>query len=224
MDKVMGKHVRNQQANPSKSVTVHLLSAKSGIGATNPPSILPSHNRPLRPSRSMGRQSSQHKTKQRVLVEGKRKIWGTMKTTSTAAVSHTITTLTKTAGLLVKRKFKTSHGENSTRVSKWWFVVSGDEEVLKQLDKQWPSVSLQTKWSIEPIFCFNNEDVCPSADEPEVPEPAAGSSSLQLTTEISSPVQTSEPSSPVLTADSSSPLQDSSIPSTEYNPLATHQN
>ena len=133
----------------------------------------------------MERQSSQHKTKQGVLLEGKRKIWGTMKTTSTAAVSHTITTLTKTAGLLVKRKFKTSHSENSTRVSKWWFVVSGDEEVLKQLDEQWPSVSLQTKWSIEPVFCFTNGDVFPYADEPEAPEPAAGSSSLQLTTEIS---------------------------------------
>ena len=45
--KVLGKHVTNQQANPSKSVTVQLLSAKSGIGASNPPSILPSHNRPL---------------------------------------------------------------------------------------------------------------------------------------------------------------------------------
>ena len=121
-------------------------------------------------------------------MEGKRKTWGTMKTTLTAAVSHTINTLTKNAGLLVKCKFKKSHGESSTRVSKWWFVVSGDEEVLKQLDEQWPSVSLQTKWSIEPVFCFKNEDVCPSADEPEASEPAAGSSSPQLSTETSSPV------------------------------------
>ena len=37
--KVVGKHVRNQQANPSKSVTVQLLSAKSRIGPSNPPSI-----------------------------------------------------------------------------------------------------------------------------------------------------------------------------------------
>ena len=111
--KVVGKHVRNQHANPSKSVTVQLLSAKSGLGTSNSPMILSSYNRPLRPSRSM-RQSCQHKMKPRVLVEGKRQIWGTMKTTSTAAVSYTISTLTKPAGLLVKRKFKTSHGENST--------------------------------------------------------------------------------------------------------------
>ena len=135
-------------------------------------------------------------------MEGKRKIWGTIKTTSTAAISHTINTLTKTAGLLVKCKFKTSHGENSTHVSKWCFVVSVNEEVLKQLDEQWASVSLQTKWPIEPVFCFNNEDVCPSADEPEASEPAARSSSPQLSTETSSPVQTFESSSPVLTSDS----------------------
>ena len=76
------------------------------------------------------------------------------------------------------------------RIQMVFFFASGDEEVLKQLDEQWPSVSLQTKWSIEPVFCFNNEDVCPSADEPEAPEPAAGSPSPQLSTETSSPVQT----------------------------------
>ena len=44
----------------------------------------------------------------KVLVEGKRKIWGTLKVTTASAVENTIKAITKIGeGLTVKRRFKT---------------------------------------------------------------------------------------------------------------------
>ena len=33
---------------------------------------------------------------------------------------------------------------------KWWFLLKGQETVLKELEAVWESVSLQTKWKLEP--------------------------------------------------------------------------
>ena len=37
---------------------------------------------------------------------------------------------------------------------RWWFVVRGDERVLKDLESNWGSVSIQTAWKLEPVMEF----------------------------------------------------------------------
>ena len=97
-------------------------------------------------------------TRAYVQVEGKRKIWGTMKATSTDAVKSTITSLTNIPSdcLSFKRKYKRA-ATDSERVIKWWFVIGGEEKVLTQLQEQWPVVKLQVNWKLEPVFWFGNE-------------------------------------------------------------------
>ena len=41
--------------------------------------------------------------------------------------------------------------------TKWWFLVSGNEEYLKKLQEKWPAVRVQTGWSLESVFCFEGE-------------------------------------------------------------------
>ena len=81
---------------------------------------------------------------QSVSVLGARRIWGTLKSTTTRAVEKVITTLTKVSGsdLKIKRKYKTAT-ESSTRVVRWWFVIRAEEYVLEQLQKEWNLVALQ---------------------------------------------------------------------------------
>ena len=85
-----------------------------------------------------------NKVRSRVMVPGVRRVWGTMKNTSPAAVT---TTLEKLAGselgnkISVTRKFR----NGITGRDKWWFLLKGQESVLKELETVWESVSLQTK-------------------------------------------------------------------------------
>ena len=32
--------------------------------------------------------------------------------------------------------------------------MSGNEEYFKKLQEKWPTVRVQTGWSLEPVFCF----------------------------------------------------------------------
>ena len=61
------------------------------------------------------------------------------------------------SGLAVKRKFKSRRGSPLT-VSKWWFVISGEENLLQQLQEEWPSIiNSEGKWSLEPLLCFESD-------------------------------------------------------------------
>ena len=65
------------------------------------------------------------------LVEGKRKVWGTWRTTAVNDITHTIHSLTSIkTGLIVKHKYKTRRSYTHT-VSRWWFVISGEENLLQ---------------------------------------------------------------------------------------------
>ena len=90
---------------------------------------------------------------QGVSVPGARRIWGTLKSTTTRAVENVITTLTKVRGseLKIKRKYKTATG-NSTHVVRWWFVVRAEESVLEQVQKEWNQVAMQTNWKFTPLL------------------------------------------------------------------------
>ena len=101
----------------------------------------------------------------RIQVEGKRKVWGTMKTCSTAAVKSAISTLTNVPSdeLSIRRKYKIAT-TNAERVVKWWFVIGGEERVIAQLQEQWPTVNFQTKWKLEPVYCYSE------ASQPDQPD------------------------------------------------------
>ena len=79
------------------------------------------------------------------------------------------------ATLQVKRKFKT-RGDNN-RVVKWWHVISGDENVLSTLDRNWENVALQTSWQIEPCLIASHNNDLPKA---ETLSSANGSSSCSF--------------------------------------------
>jgi len=86
-------------------------------------------------------------------VKGARKIWGTLRTTTTTAIERALSTLTKVSSkdVVVKRKYKTAQ-RDPHQVTKWWFVLRGEEEVLQQLQEEWPSVALQTTWKLQPVL------------------------------------------------------------------------
>ncbi len=77
----------------------------------------------------------------------------------------------------VVRKYR-KHGNKA----KWWFLLKSDEEVLVDLENQWDSIELQTKWKLE--LCFkpassldveeNNQLQPPnSTDQEKVTQPPA---------------------------------------------------
>ena len=78
-------------------------------------------------------------------ADGARKIWGTLKTTTCTAVRNAISSVTKvsSSNLQIKRKYKLSHNNPDT-VTKWLFVVRGEETVLLELEREWNSIAMQT--------------------------------------------------------------------------------
>ena len=81
-------------------------------------------------TRSGEPRSTQHY--KRIQINGARRIWGTVKTATPAAVKATLQRLTTIGdGMLVKRKYKTA-GDTSKRVIRWWFVVRDEEANLQR--------------------------------------------------------------------------------------------
>lgn len=100
----------------------------------------------------------------RVKFQDVRRVWGTMRTTSTTAVTSTLKKLTKQGDKVsVKRKNRTN---GNGREKSWWFLIKGEEQVLCELEKEWDAtVGLQTNWKLE--SCYRpttpvNADLTPS--------------------------------------------------------------
>ena len=162
--------VRRKGSSNKKSVKVE--NKKSGNVETGKPSSKkkttagdatqkqdpPSHGK-------QSRDKDRNPPRTRIQVEGKRKVWGTMKTCSIAAVKSAISTLTNVPSdeLSIRRKYKIAT-TNAERVVKWWFVIGGEERVIAQLQEQWPTVNFQTKWKLEPVYCY-----C-EASQPDQPD------------------------------------------------------
>ena len=88
--------------------------------------------------------------KRQVQISGARRIWGTLKTTTCAAVSSSLKCLTSFSyQIKVKRKYKTAC-DNHAVVKKWWFILRGSEERLQQLENEWELAATHTSWKIEP--------------------------------------------------------------------------
>ncbi len=110
-----------------------------------------------------------HLLKSRIPLKGARKIWGTLRHTTTLAVQNTLKALTKcSSGLTIKRKFKTT---DRNRVTKWWFVLRGEEQLLEQLQEEWPAVSVQTSWKLEPVLSYG--------DIPDDPDPPTAEQQME---------------------------------------------
>ena len=103
----------------------------------------------------------------KIQVAGSRKIWGTLKSTTTSVVSNAVCSLTgmNADHLIFKCKYKTNPTKNS---SKWWFVIRSDEALLKDLEEKWHLIALQTNWKIEPVLRFSDD---PNATSPNHEDP-----------------------------------------------------
>ena len=87
-------------------------------------------------------------------IEDARRIWGTLKSTTTFAVSSVIKHLTLgmlAENITVKRKYKVTQESN---VKEWWFVLRSDKSKLQLLEEEWLKVATQTGWKLEPAYCY----------------------------------------------------------------------
>ena len=114
-----------------------------------------------------------HAPRQMEKVEGARKMWGTLRTTTSSAVSSTLAKLTTIpqGELHVKRKYKQSN--DGVKPMHWWFVLRGSEAVMGKLDDEWGKVSLQTNWKLMPLLRFSNPDHSESSTPDSVQHPSS---------------------------------------------------
>ena len=114
------------------------------------------HNqaRSQRDENSSGKDYSRPTTSKERVV-GARKIWGTLRTTTSNAVSSTLSKLTSKGNQVqVKRKYKSIQSTNKT--ARWWFVLRGSEDMLQEIENEWDHVSAQTNWKLEPLLKFSD--------------------------------------------------------------------
>ena len=106
---------------------------------------------------------SRLRTKRRVKVVGARKVWGTLYTTTSLAVRNVISNIAKnpTEQLVIKRKYK--ENPNSRKVSKWWFVIRGEENLLQQLQLKWQAVSA---WKLQDVVAYADDSSLMTSEAP----------------------------------------------------------
>ena len=133
-----------------------------GASSSPSPNSTPQSNSTSQPSLSSNSRPRSSHSQTRVRVTGARKIGGTMKSTTAAAVANALKTLAKSPqnALSVKRKYKI----NAKRVTRWWFVIKGEESLLEQLQSNWHLVNVHTAWKLEPVFKYQTEDSPQPAD------------------------------------------------------------
>ena len=86
--------------------------------------------------------------KKREVVNGARRIWGTLKSASAHTVQNTIVKLSKRSdanSLQVKHKYKILQNGKCL----WWFVIHGKEEAKQALEAEWESLNLHTGWCLK---------------------------------------------------------------------------
>ena len=107
-------------------------------------------------------------TREKEGVPGSRKLWGTLRAATASVVSSTIGKLT-TVGKHVEVKIKYKlrpNGSTKNRNSKWWFILRGSEDVLKELEGEWERVQLPTNWQLMPCLKYVDN---PPPDQPDKP-------------------------------------------------------
>lgn len=114
----------------------------------------------------------------RVKVDGVRKIWGTVPTCSSRAVSTTISKLVN-AELQLQVRRKTRLRTNNKTV--WWFVIRGTENELMLLEQEWDKVQNQTLWTLEYCYIPSN-NTQPENSAPSQTQVSQIQNSAELTT------------------------------------------
>ena len=156
--------------------------------------------------------------KKRVLLEGKRKVWGSRKQTNANTIRQTIaksTSLTEDS-ISVKRKFSLSNGKET----RWWFVISGNESTLATLEHEWGIIQQKCNWKLLPCLVFDNSSDAQPAPESDSTNLSStqipgclstqipGSPSTQFPVRPSAPAPCSRSNSPVTPADKSNGSSD----------------
>ena len=122
-------------------------------------------------------------------MAGARRIWGTLKNSTTNTVKNVISRLCKVDGeIRVRRKDK----EGKSKKSTWWYVVHGDEHLLAELEARWASVNLQTSWKLEPCFMTESLEM-PSLSVPT--EVSQFDVDVTVTSEVPQALEPSQPDS-----------------------------
>ena len=85
-------------------------------------------------------------------LSGVRRVWGTLKSTTTVAVQNALTLVSEIPAneIIVKRKNKVAE-INGNRVMRWWFILRASESILQILEKHWQQIQIQTAWKLEPV-------------------------------------------------------------------------
>ena len=105
----------------------------------------------------------------RILITNAKKVWGTLRSTTLAALLKAIERFASPKSLVkylsVKRKYKLSR---DGQVKKWWFVVWADVSNINLLEQEWLNISIHTGWSLENLYRY--EDSIPSNVLPDLPD------------------------------------------------------
>ena len=96
-------------------------------------------------------ESNGSKSPKRIPVDGVRRVWGTLRNTTTTAVRSALAKLSPASAenITVRRKFREYRDSNKTR---WWFILRGEENSLKMLELDWERIRSQTNWKLEHCF------------------------------------------------------------------------
>ena len=156
--KVEAAEIENRKAEPSWSHVVRRGKKRQQKQRQEP--------QPARQTLDPTRQGD--KTRKSVKAVGARKIWGTLKTTTSAAVKNALSSLTKVScsDLQIKRKYKSSR-RNPDTVAKWWFVIRGEENKLQELEGEWRAIAIQTAWKLEPVYYYEENTISDADNDSE---------------------------------------------------------
>ena len=105
----------------------------------------------------------------KIRMENCKKIWGTLHSTTSAAISNVLKKTTSESlsnCLSVKKKYKL---DVNGSIGKWWFVVRGEKSDIESLVEVWDRVSLQTAWRLEDMFSFADDVFLPLSSSPSIP-------------------------------------------------------
>ena len=85
-------------------------------------------------------------------LSGVRRVWGTLKSTTTAAVENALSLVSEVPvnEILVKCKYKVKE-ESDRRLTRWWFILRASEQTLRALGNHWQKIQIQTAWKLEPV-------------------------------------------------------------------------
>ena len=69
-----------------------------------------------------------------------------------------------TEQLVIKCKYK--ENPNSRKVSKRWFVIRGEENLLQQLQLKWQAVSFLTAWKLQDVVAYADDSSLMTSEAP----------------------------------------------------------